>query len=169
MVSFTTINPDMGFNELYWPLMWRGFGIVNMFMPLTIATLGSLPKRDMSSGAGFFSLTRQLGGSIGIAAITTLLAKQQFVHRSQLVYDISDLNPAYQPRLAASTSYFNAMSGDPVGTHNQALALIDNAVNMQASLLSYRDVFYFVAVVFVLTLPLILLLGKAAKPPPRSI
>jgi len=51
---------------------------------------------------------------------------------------------------------------------NQALALIDRAVDAQAALLSYRDVFYFVALIFLLTLPLILLLAKNAKPPPPS-
>lgn len=160
MVSLTHINPDTGSDQLWWPLIWRGFGTVLMFLPLSLATLGPLPKKDVASGSGFFSLTRQLGGSIGIAAITTLVDKQQFIHRSQLVYDISDLNPAYGERLGSNTSYFNSFSGDSVGIHNQALALIDRAVNFQATLLSYRDVFYFVCLVFILTLPLILLLGK---------
>ena len=146
--------------------MWRGFGTVIMFMPLSIATLGSLPKKDVASGSGFFSLTRQLGGSIGIAAITTLVAKQEFVHRAQLVYDASDLNPAYTARLDSGTSFFNTMSGDPVAIHNQALSLIDRSINLQSALLSYRDVFYFVGFIFVLTLPLVLLLGKATKPAP---
>jgi len=171
MFAFSDLNPDTGSDQLYWPLIWRGFGTVIMFLPLSIVTLGSLPKKDVASGSGFFSLTRQLGGSIGIAAITTLVAKQQFVHRAQLVYDISDLNPAYPERLSANTAYFNAYSGDPVGVQNQALALIDRAVNTQAALLSYRDVFYFVALIFFLTLPLILLLSKSAKPassPPKS-
>ena len=82
MVAFTQINSDTGAEELFWPLIWRGFGTVVMFLPLSIATLGTLPREDVSSGSGFFSLTRQMGGSIGIAAITTLVAKQQFVHRS---------------------------------------------------------------------------------------
>jgi MFS transporter, DHA2 family, multidrug resistance protein len=168
MFAFAGLNSDTGSDQFYWPLIWRGFGTVVMFLPLSIATLGTLPKKDVASGSGFFSLTRQLGGSIGIAAITTLVAKQQFVHRAQLVYDVSDLNPAYPERLSANTAYFNAASGDPVAVQNQALALIDKAVNTQASLLSYRDVFYFVALVFFLTLPLILLLGKGAKPPPPS-
>ncbi len=92
------------------------------------------------------------------------MAKQEFVHRAQLIYNASDLNPAYPERLAAATSLFNATSGDPVAVQNQALALIDHSINVQAALLSYRDVFYFVALVFVLTLPLILLLGKNVKP-----
>ena len=171
MFSFATLNPDTGSDQFYWPLIWRGFGTVVMFLPLSIITLGSLPKKDVSSGSGFFSLTRQLGGSIGIAAITTLVAKLQFVHRAQLIYNVSELNPAYPERMSANTSYFSTMSGDPVAAQNQALALIDRAVSTQASLLSYRDVFYFVALIFLLTLPLILLLGKGAKPvpPPNEV
>ncbi len=167
MFAFAGLNPDTGSDQFYWPLIWRGFGTVIMFLPLSIATLGSLPKKDVASGSGFFSLTRQLGGSIGIAAITTLVAKQQFVHRSQLVYDVSDLNPGLSRAARAPTPPTSTPSrAIPVAVQNQALALIDRAVNMQAALLSYRDVFYFVALIFFLTLPLILLLGKAAKPPP---
>ena len=165
MVSFSTINSDTGAQQLFWPLIWRGFGTVMMFIPLSMATLGSLPKKDISSGSGFFSLTRQLGGSIGIAAITTLVAKQQFVHRSQLVYDASDLNPAYVDRLGGDTSFLNTTSGDPTVIHDRALAMIDQAVNGQAALLAYRDVFYFVGFIFVCALPLVLLLSKAQPKP----
>ena len=166
MMSFTHLNSDTGSDQLFWPLIFRGFGTVIMFLPLSMATLGSLPREDISSGSGFFSLTRQLGGSIGIAAITTLVSKQQFVHRSQLIYDISDLNPAYQARLGSNTTYFNTTSGDPTAIHDRALSLIDAAVNAQSALLSYRDVFYFVGFVFVGVLPLILLLARAKKPVP---
>jgi MFS transporter, DHA2 family, multidrug resistance protein len=137
-----------------------------MFFPLSLVTLGPIPKRDVASASGFFSLTRQLGGSIGIAGITTLVAKQQFVHRSQLVYDMSNLNPALQPRLDANTSYLQTLTGDPTRLRDQAMTLLDNSVNLQASLLSYRDVFYFVAFIFALSLPLILLLGKRPAPAP---
>jgi DHA2 family multidrug resistance protein len=169
MVAFTHINTDTGEAQFFWPLIWRGVGTVIMFLPLSIATLGSLPKEDVSSGSGFFSLTRQLGGSIGIAAITTLVAKQQFVHRAQLNYDISDLNPAYTLRMSDATSSFNATSGDPSMIHDRALSLIDQAVNGQAALLSYRDVFYFVGAIFLCVLPLILLLGRTPKPVPQPV
>jgi DHA2 family multidrug resistance protein len=166
MLSLTHLNPDTGSDQLFWPLIFRGFATVLMFFPLSLATLGAVPKADVASASGFFSLTRQLGGSIGIAGITTLVAKQQFVHRSQLVYDASDLNPAYQPRLDANTSYLQTLTGDPSRVHDQALGLLDNAINLQSALLSYRDVFYFVAAIFLVTLPLILLLGKRPTPAP---
>jgi DHA2 family multidrug resistance protein len=164
MLSLTHLNPDTGSEQLFWPLIWRGFATVLMFFPLSLATLGPIPKADVSSASGFFSLTRQLGGSIGIAGITTLVGKQQFVHRSQLVYSISDMNPAYQPRLGANSSYLSTLSGDPAGVQSQSLGLIDHAVNLQAALLSYRDVFYFVALIFIASLPLVFLLGKRPKP-----
>jgi DHA2 family multidrug resistance protein len=162
MFAFTQINPDTGSDQLYWPLIWRGFGTVIMFLPLSIATLGSLPKKDVASGAGFFSLTRQLGGSIGIAAITTLVAKQQFVHRAQLVYDASDLNPAYQERLSADTSYFNATSAtrSPATTRRSPSSTAPSTPRRPAELsrrlLLRRPRFF-------LTLPLILLLGKGRE------
>jgi DHA2 family multidrug resistance protein len=164
MLSLTRLNPDTGADQLFWPLIFRGFATVMMFFPLSLATLGAVAKKDVASASGFFSLTRQLGGSIGIAGITTLVAKQQFVHRSQLVYDASDLNPAFQPRLDANTSYLQTITGDPTRLHDQALSLLDNAINLQSALLSYRDVFYFVAAIFVVTLPLILLLSNRPSP-----
>jgi DHA2 family multidrug resistance protein len=166
MLALTHINVDTGSEQLFWPLIWRGFASVLMFFPLSLATLGPIPKKDVASASGFFSLTRQLGGSIGIAGITTLVGRQQFVHRSQLVDDISSLNPAYQSRLNGNISYLQTQSGDSVHIHNQAMALLDRSVDLQAALLSYRDVFYFVALIFVVSLPLVLLLGQRPTPAP---
>ena len=76
------INPDSSAGSLFWPLFLRGLGSVCMFLPLSLATLGDLPKDKVASGAGFYNLTRQLGSSIGIAVITTVLAYREAVHRS---------------------------------------------------------------------------------------
>jgi DHA2 family multidrug resistance protein len=168
MISLTHLNTDTGSDQLFWPLIWRGFATVLMFFPLSLATLGAVPRKDVASASGFFSLTRQLGGSIGIAGITTLVSKQEFIHRSQLVTDVSSLNPAYQPRLDANVSYLQTLSGDSVRIHDQALSLLDRALDLQSSLLAYRDVFYFVAAIFLLTLPLILLLGSRPAPAPAT-
>jgi DHA2 family multidrug resistance protein len=166
MAELSTINSSTGEGDLFWPLILRGFGGVMMFIPLSMATLGPLPKSEVASASGFFSLTRQLGGSLGIAAITTLVEKMQFVHRSQLVYGVSDMNPEYAQRLADGTALLQQYSSDSVQVHQQSLTLIDQALNVQAALLSYRDVFYFVGGIFVFTLPLILILRTSSPPPP---
>jgi DHA2 family multidrug resistance protein len=67
MFSLASINPDTGASDLFWPLVFRGLGSAMMFLPLSIATLGSLPKHEVPAASGFYNLTRQLGGSFGIA------------------------------------------------------------------------------------------------------
>ncbi|MDE1169768.1 MAG: DHA2 family efflux MFS transporter permease subunit [Verrucomicrobium sp.] len=163
MFSLANLNPDTGEDQFFWPLIFRGLGSVLMFLPLSIATLGALPKNDIPAAAGFFSLTRQLGGSIGIAFITTLVSKREMVHRSQLVYHVSELNPDYAGRLNSSLSLFHSNTGDPVMAQQQALAAIDRSVNLQAGLLSYIDIFHAVGFLFIITLPLLALLSRGGK------
>lgn len=153
------INPDTGTGQLFWPLIVRGFGSVMMFMPLSIATLGPLAKKDIAAGAGFYSLTRQLGSSIGIALITTMLARRQAEHRSVLVEHITDFRPQVGERMDLLTGAFAQHSGSTHVAHDQALGLLDRIVSGQALLLSYEDIFTYVALLFIVTLPLLFLLG----------
>jgi DHA2 family multidrug resistance protein len=124
-----------------------------MFLPLSLATLGPLPREEVGAGSGFYNLTRQLGGSFGIAMLTVVLDHQQAVHRSQLVEHLASTNPLLQQRLAGMTSWLD-------GHANQALELLSLQVDRQAALLAYADVFRLVALVFALAIPLVLLLGK---------
>ncbi len=158
-ISLMSLNPGTGAAQLFWPLVFRGLGGVLMFMPLSLATLGPLPKKDIAAGSGFYSLTRQLGSSIGIASITTMLARKEALHRAVLVEDITAFRQPAVDRIRMLTSSFTAHGGDPALGHRNALELVDRLVNGQAALLSYRDIFFYVAVLFVLSLPLVLLLG----------
>ncbi len=153
------INPDSGSAQIFWPLIFRAMGSVMIFMPLSIATLGPLAKKDIAAGAGLYSLTRQLGSSIGIALITTLLARRELQHRAVLVERISDFRPAFLDRLQTLTGAFSSHGADPVTAHDQAMKLIDRMVTGQATILSYGELFFGVAALFILTLPLIFLLG----------
>ena len=159
-VSLMNLNPGTGEAQLFWPLVFRGFGSVLVFIPLSIATLGPLAKKDIPAGAGFYSLTRQLGSSIGIAGITTILARKVALHRAMLVGYVSPYRQAAVDRIQALTNSFTAHGGDPVLGHRNALEVIDRVVNGQAALLSYREIFFYVAVLFVASIPLVLLLGE---------
>ncbi|HWA10759.1 MAG TPA: DHA2 family efflux MFS transporter permease subunit [Opitutaceae bacterium] len=165
------INPSTSTHSLFWPLILRGLGSVTMFVPLSLATLGSLPKADISAGSGFYNLMRQMGSSIGIALITTLLAHREAIHRAILVEKVTPIggSPTTQPTtfgdsLASHLQLFDFSfifhSADPVRAQHQALAMVDRTINSQATLLSFADVFSYVAVAFVLTLPLLFLLGQ---------
>jgi DHA2 family multidrug resistance protein len=162
------INPDTGTSTLFFPLVLRGLGTVTMFLPLSIATLGNLPREDRQAGSGFYSLARQMGSSIGIAIITTLLAQREAVHRAVLVEKITAASPEATSRLQLLTGGFAQHTADPVIAHQQALSLLDQIVNGQALLLSFADVFFYTAAAFVVTLPLLFLLGKGGKAEPGA-
>ena len=158
-----SLNPSTGVDQLFWPLVLRGLGGVLIFMPLSIATLGPLAKKDIAAGAGFYSLTRQLGSSIGIALITTMLVRREALHRTVLVEKITAFRQAAVDRIQMLSNGFASHGGDPAAGHHRALGLIDRIVNGQATLLSYEDIFFYVAMLFVISLPLILLLGGKAN------
>jgi DHA2 family multidrug resistance protein len=154
------INPSTSAGTLFMPLMLRSVGSVMMFIPLSLATLGDLPKDKVSAGAGFYNLTRQLGSSIGIALITLLLAHYEAVHRAFLVERVTNYNPAALHRLGLLGGAFGHHSGNSVGAHQQALKAVDNIISAQSVLLSFADVFFYVGVIFVISLPLLFFLGK---------
>lgn len=154
------INPDTGAGTLFWPLFLRGLGSVCMFLPLSLATLGNLPPDKVSAGSGFYNLTRQLGSSIGIAIITTILPHREAIHRAALVERINPAHAQMLARIAALSAGLARHSADPVAVRNQAMAVIDRLVNGQAMLLSFADVFLYVAIAFTASLPLLLLLGR---------
>ena len=154
------LNPGTGVNQLFWPLVCRGLGSVLIFMPLSIATLGPLPKKDIGSGAGFYSLTRQLGSSIGIALITTMLARRQSLHRAVLVEKITAFRPPVLERLQTLAAGFTGHGGDAWVGQRRALGVVDRIIDGQATLRAYEDLFFYAAVLFLCSLPLILLLGE---------
>ena len=148
---------------MFYPLLWRGVGTVLMFLPLSLATIGSLPKSDIPAGSGFYNLTRQLGGSIGIAILTTLLARREAFHRDILSNNVSLYNSATNQRLDALTGAFQGRGMDAHTAHRQALAVISQTLDLQSSILSFEDIFKIVGIVFICTLPLLLLLGGGNK------
>ena len=163
MFQLAKINPDTGTEALFYPLLWRGLGTVLMFLPLSLATLGSLPKSDVPAGSGFYNLTRQLGGSIGIAVLATLLDRRKAFHYAILSDNVSFYNEATNRRLNALIGAFKSKGVDAETARQQALQVISNTVNLQASILSFEDIFHVVGIVFLCSLPLLLLLGKGGK------
>ncbi len=154
------INPDSTADSLFWPLFLRGLGSVFMFLPLSLATLGSLPMSAVPAGTGFYNLTRQLGGSIGVAVLTTVVAHREAIHRAVLVQHIAAGHAPALGRLGGLAAAFARHSADPVAVRHQAFAALDQLINGQSMLLSFADAFSYVAIAFIATLPLVFFLGR---------
>lgn len=163
MGSLASIGPDTGEESLYWPLIFRGVTTVMMFLPLSLATMAPLPRADVAAGSGFYNLTRQLGGSFGIAALTFVLDHQRSIHRAQLVEHLSITNPLVQERLRLLQLWMQTRMPGSGQIPDQALQLLSLQVDRQASLLAFGDVFRLVGLVFGLAIPLVLLLGKPQR------
>ncbi len=160
------LSPQTGTDNLYWPLIIRSFGTVLMFLPLSLATLGPVPKKDVSAASGFYSLTRQLGGSIGVALLTTLLARRQAFHRSVLLEKVVASNPLTYERLAGLRGLFMSHGSSLADAQTKALVVLDHTVSAQAMVMSFGDTFVATAVLIAVFLPLVFLLGKGGGAAP---
>jgi len=155
---FTT---DSGMSDFFWPLIFRGVGLGLIFVPLTNLSLSDLPMSRIPNGTGLFNLTRQLGGSVGIALSATLVTRFATIHRADLMANVTAYSPATQARLAMLEKGL-AAQGVPQGLlEAKATAIINLQVTKQAMMLSFDQLFLLFGAVFVLSLPLLLLMHKA--------
>ena len=161
--QLSTLTSATGADDFFWPLIIRSVGTVCMFLPLNMATLGPIPKKDIAKASGFFNLTRQLGGSIGVALLTLLLTERQAFHRAVLVEKMATGDPAVIERIRLLTGGFMAKGAVMYDATREALAALNGIVNREAAVMSFNDTFWATGAVIVVFLPLVLLLGKVDK------
>ncbi|MFL9842932.1 DHA2 family efflux MFS transporter permease subunit [Flavobacterium rhizosphaerae] len=157
------MTPDTGAEHFFWPLILRGVGLGLLFVPITTMSLSTLQGKSIGEGAAFTGMTRQLGGSFGIAIISTFITRFSQMHRVNLVSHESITDFEVQQRVKQLTSGFMSRGF----TYNEALdkayAAMNGAVMKQATVLSYMDIFMYLGILFLICIPFILLVkqGKA--------
>ena len=149
-----------GFDDLFWPQVARGLGIGFMFVPLSTATLGGIPVRDVAQGAGLYNLCRQLSGSFGIAVLATMLDRRGTVHHAYLAEHVSLLDPAAVQRLEGMARAFVLRGLDLVDARHAAAQALDGLLQAQATMLAFEDCYHLVMLLFLLCVPLLVLLRK---------
>jgi DHA2 family multidrug resistance protein len=158
--QFTALSPQTGEGDLFWPLIVRSVGTVLMFLPLNLATIGPIPTQDVAKAAAFFNLTRQLGGSIGVAVLSTVLDHRSAFHRAVLVAHTAANDPRTLERVNLLTAGFQRSGSSWAIAHERALYVLNSAVNQQAAVMSFDDTFWITALLVLAFLPLVVLLGK---------
>jgi DHA2 family multidrug resistance protein len=155
--GYRILTPDTSKESFFWMLMLRGLGMGMLFIPITTLALSTLKGKEIGEGAAFTGMMRQLGGSFGIALITTFMARRMVVHQSDLVSHLNSYDYNVQNRLAAITQGFIA-KGIPANIAQQdAYKALTGSVMKQASVLSYMDVFLYISLLFVICIPFVLL------------
>lgn len=162
--GYKIITPDTGKDTFFWMLIMRGIGLGMLFIPITALSLSTLKGRQIGDGAAFTGMMRQLGGSFGIAVITTFMAHQTMNHRADLVTKLDVNNPVVQNRVDAYQHAFVAKGHAPNIALGEAYKAMDGSVTKQAMVLSYMDVFLYIGVLFLICIPFVLIVrGNRAK------
>ena len=164
MTLLSRLTLASGQNELFWPLILRGVGLGFLFVPLTSATVAGLPMRLIGQGTGMFNLMRQLGGSLGIAIMATMLARQTVVQKQLLTEHVGSYDPTTMARWGALTQGLIARGFDVTIAKQQALMIMDRQIATQASVLAFSRLYLISGILLVAALPLLLIwkTGKAA-------
>src|SRR5215813_692433 len=101
--QFSDINLTVSSSSIMWPNIISGFAMGFIFVPLTTMAMGTLANEQMGNASGVFNLMRNTGGSIGIAAMTTMLSRGSQIHQANLVHNINPYDPEFQQRVQQLT------------------------------------------------------------------
>jgi DHA2 family multidrug resistance protein len=156
LARVTTTQSD--FWTFFWPLAISGLGLAQIFVPLTVSVLGSVEPRDIPAASAMFNLARQVGGSLAIAVLVTILARQ---------------NAAYHNQLGAEVALGRGPVALYVATHGgeqsaAARIALDGLVSQQAAVLSYADTARFVGGVSLVLAPLAFILKRPKRMSPAA-
>ena len=154
------MTPDTGTEHMFWPLIVRGLGLGFLFVPITTLSLSALKGKSIGEGAAFTGMMRQLGGSFGIAIITTLIARFGQEHRINLIANLDLTRVIVQNRLHALQRGFISKGFSPEVALQKAYKVIDFGITKQSSVLSYMDIFLYLGLLFLFCIPFILLVKK---------
>lgn len=157
MWQLSLLSLDAGQDDLFWPLIARGVGLGLLFVPLTGASMAGLPMQKLGQGTGMFNLMRQLGGSLGIAIMATMLARLTKMEKAVLTEHAGAYDPATLERLGAMTRGLLSRGIDGVTAKQQALMLLDRQISAQASVAAFSRIYLISGILLVCALPLLLL------------
>lgn len=149
------------FNTIIWPRVVLGVGMGFLFIPLTTLTMSSIRKEDMGNASAIYNLLRNLGGSFGVAFVTTMLARRAQLHQVHLVEHLTPFNTSYQLTLSRVDQFLQHMGVDVSTAQQGSLSVIHGQLLRQASMLSFNDAFYLLSVLLICTLPLLLLIRRS--------
>ena len=154
---------ESGIDDIMGPQIARGIGLGLMFVPLSMVALRSLPVREVANAAGLYNLSRQLGGSFGVALLSTLVERQAKIHRSYLGEHVTALDPAGWERVTLLQNMWMARGADAASALAGAHASIEQTLQTQALVLAFSDAYLAILVMGLLALPLLAFTGRGLR------
>ena len=156
MWRLSLLSYDSGADDLFWPLVARGVSLGLIFIPLTGASMAELEPWQIPQGTGMFNLMRQLGGSMGIAIVATLLSRFTAQSKSVLTEHVGMIDPNVLARVDGISRAMVARGMNPASAHAMALRMIDRSVGAKASVLAFSKIYILSGVTLCCAIPLML-------------
>ena len=164
-LSNLTLQVSMA--SVIFPTVLNGVAVSFIFVPLTTAAMSQLRQRQIGSATGLYNLMLNLGGSVGIATVTTMIARGAQAHQALMVGHLTPTDPVFTWQLHMAQAVI-ARHGDPVTAGHQAYALIYNLLSQQAHLWAFVDTFRIFTLLVLCCLPLIFLFQRVRRAPARQ-
>jgi DHA2 family multidrug resistance protein len=145
--------------------MLQSFGLAFLFIPINVSAFAFVPKEKSNMGTGIINLARNVGASVGIATVTTLLERRTQFHQAQLMEHVNPLSNAYHSMIAGTQAKLVLTGSGLHEASSQAAAMVYGTVQRQAAMLAFVDNFHMLGVVFLIVIPVLMFL----KRPPKGV
>ncbi|MGC4051332.1 MAG: DHA2 family efflux MFS transporter permease subunit [Paludibaculum sp.] len=165
LFQLSRLNLNAGYWDFFWPQFVQGLSLALLFVPLTTITMSRIPKERMGNAASMFNLLRNIGGSVGIAGVTTMVARFGQANTADLVRHITPYSQKAAGMMHGMQQSMMAHGSAPNVAYRQSYAQMFGLVQQQATILSFLQIFRLLAVIFLALVPLVLLMRKPGKAP----
>ncbi len=160
--AFARMTLDISIYNVIWPNVILGASFGMIFVPLTTTCMGTLPNVLIGTGTGVYNLMRSMGGSVGIALISTMISRGSQLHQSSMVSHLTLFDSAFEEKFQAFQRFFISKGSDPVSAGKQAYFAIYTTLLDQANLWSFIDNFRFLAYLCLIGIFLAVLMRRVA-------
>ncbi len=160
LFQISRLNLNAGFWDFFWPQFYMGLSLGLIFVPLTTISMSPIRKENMGNATSLFNLVRNLGGSIGISAVSTMQTRFQQRNINILGADVNPYSLSAPGMMKSLQEMFVSRGSDVATAANQARAVMFAMVERQASMLAYNSIFLILAGLFLLMVPFIFLMRR---------
>jgi DHA2 family multidrug resistance protein len=161
----SNFNLYADFWTVIWPRIVLGIGMGFFFIPLTTLTMSGIKKEDMGNATAIYNLIRNLGGSFGVAFVTTMLSRRAQYHQTHLVEHVTPFDSSYQIFSEQSSQFLQYRGFEDTLSEQGGLAFIYKELLRHASMMSFNDAFYLVSILMIIVLPLVFFMKKEKAGP----
>jgi DHA2 family multidrug resistance protein len=165
----TQFNLGVDFRTMMWARVFQAGSVAFLFVPINTAAYAYLPREKNNAASGLINLSRNIGGSVGISLVTTMLARRAQFHQSAIVTHLSPYDGHFMNTLRVLGHGFVASGASAVTATRQAYAAIGGMVLQQSTLLAYIDNFWLLGVTALALVPFTFLMKKSRPGGPIAV